>query len=570
MDLLQLWGLARRNWLVLLSSLLAGLAVGAGVSAVQPELYSATSAGYVVAGNSSTVGDAFAGSNLAAEKAGTYLPLVQSRSVADAVAEELDVSPGAVSLQGSTQGVIFRITATAPSPDLARDMADAAIRATSVAANDLETLTISGESSGRTVIQIVPVELAQTPSRPVSPDWTRNLALGLMLGLLSGFGLVVLRHSLDRRVRQASEVEEITTSSALGVIPKATELVVNTTLAGDRGAAAEAMRQVRTNLRFVSVDNPPRSIVVTSANQGEGKSTIATHLASLLAESGQPTVLIDADLRRPVLAKVFDVDGSVGLTQVVAGSVDLADALVSTTQKDLWLLPAGRIPPNPSEIVGSARMQNLVAGLAESFTVIIDAPPLLPVTDAGLLAVAADGALLVVRHGQTRREQVALAARNLANVDATLLGFVVNMVPKKDIGSVVYGYGHGSYSTQYYYGDSRETQRSRARGGRATPVRKEGTADRAGDARVDVESRSQEAVPTETPENRGAGSGSATLSTSAVRSFTVRFGRRTADSVRSKTRRSVSRRAMEEDPPWKRSSTHSTLRSARPSPAGPC
>ena len=469
---MQLLALASRHWLQLLAALLAGLAIGAGVSYVQPTLYSATSTGYVVAGNSSTVGDAFAGSNLAAEKAGTYLPLVQSRSVAEAVAEELEISPGSVSLQGSTEGVIFRITATAPSAETARDMADTAIRATSIAANDLETLTVSGESSGRTVVRIVPVELAVTPSQPVSPDWTRNLALGLMLGLLSGFGLVVLRHSLDRRVRQSTDVEEITQSSAMGVVPLASELVDRVSLARDRSAAAEALRQLRTNLRFVRVDSPPRSIVVTSANQSEGKSTIATHLASLLAESGQPTVLIDADLRRPVLAQHFDVDGSVGLTQVIAGSVDLADVLVPTSQDGLLLLPAGRIPPNPSEIVGSGRMESLIAGLSQSYMVIIDAPPLLPVTDAGLLTVAADGALLVVRHGKTRKEQVALASRNLAHVDGTLLGFVMNMVPKKDMGSVVYGYGYGSYSPQYYYGeDGSRKRRGEERAARKTARR---------------------------------------------------------------------------------------------------
>jgi len=149
----------------------------------------------------------------------------------------------------------------------------------------------------------------------------------------------------------------------------------------------------------------------------------------------------------------------VGLTQVIAGSVDLADVLVPTSQDGLLLLPAGRIPPNPSEIVGSGRMESLIAGLSHSYMVIIDAPPLLPVTDAGLLTVAADGALLVVRHGKTRKEQVALAARNLAHVDGTLLGFVMNMVPKKDMGSVVYGYGYGSYSPQYYYGEDGSRKR---------------------------------------------------------------------------------------------------------------
>ncbi len=465
MDLLQLWALARRHWLVLLASLLAGLALGAGVSYLQPTLYSATSTGYVVAGNAATVGDAFAGANLAAEKAGTYLPLVESQNVAERVADDLDLeSPAAVSgaLEGSIDGtVIFQITATASSPDLARDMADAAIRATSAEAVALETLTPSGRSAGDSVIRIVPVQAAETPTQPVSPNWNRNLALGMILGGMAGFGFVLLRHIFDRRVRQSADVEEITGSATLAVVPKADELVNSTSLARNMGAAAEALRQLRTNLRFVRVDDPPRSIVVTSSNAGEGKSTIAAHLASMLAESGQATVLVDADLRRPMQAKLFDVDGTVGLTQVVAGSADLADCLVATQQENLLLLPAGRIPPNPAELVGSGRMQSLIRSLEQSFTVIIDAPPLLPVTDAELLAVASDGALLVVQTGKTRTEQVALATRKLEQVDGTLLGVVMNMVPKKELGSVVYGYGYSSSSPQYYYGADQPEGRRR-------------------------------------------------------------------------------------------------------------
>lgn len=465
MSLLQLWALVRKNWLILLATLLLGLGAGAGYSALQPTLYSATSMGYVVAGNSATVGDAFAGSNLAAEKAGTYLPLVESRSVADRVAKDLGLaSPGSVAgaLEGSTKGVIFRITATAESPEMAAKIADAAIRATSVEANALETLTVSGESSGRTVVRIVPVEPAQTPTRPVSPDWVRNLLIGVALGLMAGFGLVVARHTLDRRIRQASDAEETAGASALGIIPRASELVDTVSLTQDMGPAAEALRQLRTNLRFVSVDDPARCIVVTSSNPGEGKSTIAAHLASMLAEAGQPTVLIDADLRRPVQAAHFKAEGLVGLTQLLAGTVELDDVLVATEHENLKLLPAGRIPPNPSELVGSGRMQKLLATLRETHTVIVDAPPLLPVTDAALLTVASDGAILVVHQGKTRVEQLALAARKLDQVDGALLGVVLNMVPKKDLAAATFGYGYGSYAPAYYYRTDDEGKQRRS------------------------------------------------------------------------------------------------------------
>ena len=454
MSFLQLWGLVRKGWMLLVACVLVGVAAAAGISLLQPTLYTATSTGYVVAGNSATVGDAFAGSNLAAEKAGSYLPLVQSRSVAERIASELGLgSIGEVvgSLQGSTEGVIFRIRATASSPELAAQLADAAIRATSVEANALETLTVSGEQTGSTVVRIVPVELAQTPSRPISPDLPRNFAIGIALGLMAGLGLIVARHTLDRRIRQVADAEQIAGASALGIVPLAPELAGSVNLTRDMGAAAEALRQLRTNLRFVSVDEPARVIVVTSSNEVEGKTTIAAHLASMLADSGQPTILVDADLRRPVQADHFGVEGLVGLTQLLAGSVELAEVLVETGQPGLQLLPAGRIPPNPSELVGSGRMATLLADLRETHTVIVDAPPLLPVTDAALLTVASDGAIVVVHQGKTRIEQLALAARKLEQVEGTLLGVVLNMVPKNDLGAATFGYGYGSYTSSYYY-----------------------------------------------------------------------------------------------------------------------
>jgi capsular exopolysaccharide synthesis family protein len=301
-------------------------------------------------------------------------------------------------------------------------------------------MTVSGESSGDTVVKIVPVELALTPTSPVSPNWTRNLALGLALGLLAGFGAVVLRQSLDRRVRVAADVEEIVGASALGVIPAAKELTVTPITVGASGEASEALRKLRTNLRFVGVDKPLQSMVVTSPNEGEGKSTIAAHLALLMAGSGRQTILVDADLRRPRVAKLFGVDDAVGLSEVLVSSVGLNDALISVGSR-LKILPCGQLPPNPSELVGSDRMQSIIAALSKDAIVIIDAPPLLPVTDAGLLTAASDGALLVLQHGSTRKEQVELAARNVETVNGRILGFALNRVPKKELGTAVYGYG---------------------------------------------------------------------------------------------------------------------------------
>lgn len=456
MELLDYWRLARRNWFVLVVSTLVGLALAAVYSLTQPTLYTATSSAYVVAGTSQSTGDALAGSALAKEKADTYLPLVTSQQVASRIAQDLKLSSTqglASSLKGSVakDSVLFQITATASSADSASRLADAAIRATAAEVEALETMNPSGSATPTTVIKVVPVQQAATPAVLVSPTLTRNLAIGPALGLMAGFVVALIRRVVDRRVRTSAEAEEHTGVGTLGIIPDAPELAKGVVLSGNMGPAAEAMRLLRTNIRFVSVDHPPRSIVVTSANPDEGKSTIAAHLAVMLAESGQPTVLIDGDLRRPTLATLFDVDGTVGLSQVLARTVPLADALMVGPHANLRLLAAGRVPPNPSELVGSERMQGLIAELAATHVVIIDAPPLLAVTDAGLLTVASDGALLVIKSGATFKEQAALCRDTLDKVGGALLGTVLNLVAKKDIGSARYGYGYySSHATEYY------------------------------------------------------------------------------------------------------------------------
>ncbi len=460
MEFFDYWRLLRRNWLLLLLFAISGLLAGAAVSFVQPTVFSATSSAYVVAGTSATTGDALAGSSLAKDKVVAYLPLVKSQQVATRIASDLGLVSTAgvaasLSAEVTKDSVLLQITANAKSAEDARRLADAAVRATAAEVESLETINPSGSGRTTTVIKVVPVQQATAPAQQISPMWARNLAIGPALGLLLGFMVAVARRILDRRVRSSTDAQALAGVGTLGVIPKASELARGVVLAGDMGPAAEAMRLLRTNLRFVNVDEPPRSIVVTSANPGEGKSTIAAHLATMLAESGRPTVLVDADLRRPMVAKRFNVDGAVGLTQVLAGHIELTDALIAGPVPSLKLLTAGRIPPNPSELVGSGRMRSLIEALAADHMVILDAPPLLAVTDAGLLTGASDGALLVIKAGSTFKEQVELCRDTFDKVGGGLLGTVLNMVTPKDMGAAVYGYGYSSHRTGYYQYSSR-------------------------------------------------------------------------------------------------------------------
>lgn len=202
----------------------------------------------------------------------------------------------------------------------------------------------------------------------------------------------------------------------------------------------------------MSLDDPPRAIVITSSNPSEGKSTVVSNLGRVLAQAGQPVLIIDGDLRRPMQHKEFGLDSRIGLTEVLTGDLHVDEAIQQTDAENLYVLTAGRIPPNPSEVTGSQQMVDLIERLKQDYFVLIDAPPLLPVTDAGLLAGAADGALLVIRVGKTYKEQVEAAAETLKHVGAKLLGTVLNGATKRNMGEVVYGYGKGyAYGQTYYY-----------------------------------------------------------------------------------------------------------------------
>jgi succinoglycan biosynthesis transport protein ExoP len=208
---------------------------------------------------------------------------------------------------------------------------------------------------------------------------------------------------------------------------------------------AEAYRQIRTNLQFLDVDHPARTIVITSSLPGEGKTTVAVNLAVVLAQSGLRVLLIEADMRRPRVTRYLGMISGAGLSNVLSGTARLTELIQPYGDGRLTVLAAGPMPPNPSEMLGSKQMKVLLAEARQhSDYVILDAPPLLPVTDGAVLAAAADGAILIARHGVTTDAQLRQAATNLHRIDAKLLGVLLNRIPPKAAES--YGYGY-----QYVY-----------------------------------------------------------------------------------------------------------------------
>lgn len=314
------------------------------------------------------------------------------------------------------------------------------------------------------------LDRALLPSAPVSPNVLKNVLGSLLVGLLLGLSMTFFASRLDKTVRSVEMVEGLGLT-VLGVIPhlagsdtepvpkpkpKPTKIRRGTVppAPGDMvvhqepmSAAAETFRMVRTNLAFMSQEAPLRSLVVTSALPLEGKTTVATNLATSLAQFGRSTLLVDADLRRPRVHKVFDVGKDVGLTSLVVGEARLRDAVRPTSVDGLSVLPAGPIPPNPSELLHSAAFGRLKEDLLLQYDwVIFDSPPIGAVTDAAVLAPQLDGVLLVVRAGHTTRDSILSAQKQLSSVSARIVGSVLN-----DIDIRMRGQRGGRYAYRYRY-----------------------------------------------------------------------------------------------------------------------
>jgi capsular exopolysaccharide synthesis family protein len=291
-------------------------------------------------------------------------------------------------------------------------------------------------------VRLYVTDPATLPSSPESPKPVLNIVLGLLLGLLVGVGLAVARDGLDTRIKDSDKLSKAAGAPSMGVVvddPTASKHPI-ATRAGPRNLRAENFRQLRANLQFANVDKHPRIIAVTSSIQGEGKTMVSINLAATLADAGFTVCLVDADLRRPTVAKALGLATSVGLTNVLIKQIDLDDALQKAGE-NLYVLSSGPTPPNPSEVLVSSLARDTVRSLLDRVDyVILDTAPLLPVADGSEVATLADGTLLVVRYKLTTEPQVKRAAASLARVDAKLLGVLLNRVPGR----------RGEYGYTYY------------------------------------------------------------------------------------------------------------------------
>jgi capsular exopolysaccharide synthesis family protein len=309
---------------------------------------------------------------------------------------------------------------------------------------------------------MVVVSPAVVPDRPVSPNRPLNVVIAFAAGLLLAVGVAYLLDYLDQSIKSDEELTERLGLIAIGHVafaPAAKGRRAELLALDSRSPASEAYKALRTSLLFSTIDQEFKTLVITSAGPGEGKSRTAANLAVVLAGAGHKTLLIDADFRRPSQHKIFSRVRNIGLSNLILHDVAESEAIVAVEQvPNLWLAGTGPIPPNPSELLGSGRMRELTARLRTAFTyVIIDTPPVNAVTDAAILASVANLTILVVEQGRTTFPALGHAKQMLDRVGANTIGVVMNKV-RASAGS--YSYEYGNYGTPPNGGSGREPRPS--------------------------------------------------------------------------------------------------------------
>lgn len=442
--------LFRKNWLVVLCCLIVGAAVGLTTAVMTPPQFDATSRQFVAVRTEGTAGDLSQGTSYARTAMASWVATVPTAIVLDPVIEELDLDMTAAELaekitaSSPLNSQIVTITVRDESPT------EAALLANAVADSFRDALSTQLEASPNADaperVRVDTVTAARVPTEQATPNLRLNVLLGALLGLAVGVGFALIRHLLDTRIHTVKDLETAVGAPVLGGIFDDPDAAHRPFVVRDapRDPRAEAYRRLRTSLQFLAVDSEKRSFVVTSAAPSEGKSTTSANIALTMAETGAKVVLVDADMRKPRVAELFALEGGVGLSDVLAHRVTLADALQPWGTSSLLILPAGFPPPNPAELLGSRAMADLIDDLHAVFdVVIIDAPPLLAVTDAAVAARLVNGAVMVAASNQSRKPQLESARKALDSADARLLGAVLTKVPTR--GADSYGYGAYAY-----------------------------------------------------------------------------------------------------------------------------
>lgn len=440
--------IARHNWILVTACALAGLLLG-GLSSVSTKpTYTAETQLFVAIQSSGSVQELQQGNTFSQARVQSYVgtvdtPIVLQPAI-DALGLEITSEDLAKKVTASSDlnTVLINITVEDNSAVQAAAIAEAVANSLVRAVDTLERPKTGGTSP----VSLSIITPAKAPPTPSGPNTRLNLALGLVFGLAIGAAGAVTRTTLDNRIKGESDLRRVTDAPLLGGISfdqDATKMPL-LTHSPHQSPRAESFRQLRTNLQFANVSGRAKSVLVTSSLPGEGKSTTATNLAIALSQAGQSVCLIDADLRRPMIGEYLGLERGAGLTTALVGSIDVGELLQPWGDDSLYVLTSGQIPPNPSELLGSEEMRIIIDRLESSFdAVVIDAPPLLPVTDAAVLSQHVGGVVVVVGVQKIRHQDLEKSLNALSMVGSTVLGVILNRLPTKGPDSYYYSYHNG-------------------------------------------------------------------------------------------------------------------------------
>lgn len=468
MELRDYIRILQKSWTWIIAATLLGVAGAAAYSLLATPQYESRTQLYVsVRGDSSATGELVQGSTFARQIVGSYVDVIKTGIVLDPVIEELGLDMTSNELAETLtpasplNSVLINITASNTDPQLAADIANAVGASFTTA---VQTQLEPDSNGVKSPVNLTTTQVATKAIDPVSPNTKMNLALGLLLGLALGVGVAILRSVLDTRVHSVSDIEHLTEKPLLGGIAFDADTAKRPLIVHDdpKNPRAEAFRTLRTNLQFLdAVHEGNKVFVVTSAQPTEGKSTTVANLAIALAETGASVALLEGDLRRPKVSSYMGLETGAGMTDVLIGKAELGDVLQRWGRSKLHVLPAGRIPPNPSELLGSEAMDRLLSQLQQDFEyVLIDAPPILLVTDAAVIGAKASGTLMVIAAGQTKKQAVTAALRSLETANTQVLGVIATMLPTKGPDS----YSYGNYGYGYTYTESTDKNKKSVKG----------------------------------------------------------------------------------------------------------
>ncbi|WP_082071845.1 polysaccharide biosynthesis tyrosine autokinase [Pseudarthrobacter chlorophenolicus] len=452
MNLSDYLRILRRNWLLIVALALAGLLAGGVASIMTKPTYTAETQLFVAIQSSGSVQELQQGNTFSQARVESYVQTVNSPAVLqpaiDSLGLDLTARELAAAVKASTEPntVLINVAVSDNSAVQASAIAQAVADSLIKTVDNLE----KPKTGGASPVSLSVIKPALAPPAPSSPNTRLNILAGLLLGLAVGVAGALFRSTLDSAIRGDSDLRKVTDAPIIGAISFDQSAVKKPLLTqtGFQSPRAESFRQLRTNLQFANVSGQAKTILLTSSLPGEGKSTTAANLAIALAQSGQVVCLIDADLRRPMIHDYLGLDRSVGLTTALVGEADIDDLLQHWGEDGLYVLTSGQLPPNPSELLGSSQMRTLLERLELAFDVIIvDAPPLLPVTDAAVLSQSVGGVVLVVGTQKLKQRDLEKSLTALELVGAHMLGVVLNRVPAK--GPDAYSYGYGYESTEH-------------------------------------------------------------------------------------------------------------------------